>query len=132
MAYSNKRHEQNEAIIIGTYMSPFDPKDDLNNAAAYLLNALNTSEGTLYFIADMRALKISFADLVVGLAGAYATPDSPFSNPRVKTFTVATHDLIAFGVKAAAEQTQYGNADVKLYLTVEEALKDIQEDISKG
>jgi|GEM_PF-3012151 len=132
MAYLIKRHEQNESIIINTYVPPFDQENDLKVVADYLVDALNTSKGTLYVIGDMRALKIKFSDLVVGLAIAYADPNSPFSNPRIKAFTVATDDLLTFGANAVSEQAQYGNAAIKHYLTVEEALKDIQEDISKG
>lgn len=119
-----------EPIIVVTQKDPFDAVNDSMAVAAFLLDALEKSNGDLYLVGDMTGISISFSDLVAGMAAAYATPGSPYTNPRLKTFTVATSKLLELGAKAAAEQRQYGNANVKLYATRDEALNEIRKILS--
>lgn len=116
----------NEPIIIAVYTNPFNAVEDSNAVAGYLIDFLEKSKEQVYFVADMREINVTFSDLVSGLAVAYTTPGSPYANPRLKTFTVATDELISLGAKAVAEQRQYGRADVQLYNTVEAALTEIK------
>jgi hypothetical protein len=97
--------------------------------AAQLQTLLSNTNSNVYYIADMRKVKISFSDLVVGLAQAFANKSSPYANPRLKTYTVASDELIAFGAKAAAEQDQYNKAAVKFYPGVDEALVEIRREM---
>jgi hypothetical protein len=117
----------NEPIFVAKFSEPFNVVQDGSSVAAALQEALNNSSTTIYYIADMRDVKIQFTDLVAGLAQAYTDKSSPYVNPRLKTFTVANDTLIALGTKAAAEQEQYHKASVKLYSTVDEALTDIRQ-----
>jgi hypothetical protein len=116
----------NEPIIVAKFGEPFNAVQDGNTVATILQDALNNSDKTIYYVADMRDIKVQFADLVAGLAQAYSDKSSPYVNPRLKTFTVANDTLIALGTKAAAEQEQYGKAAVKLYATIEDALADVR------
>lgn len=120
----------NEAIIVATFSEPFDPAGDTGAVANYLQDSLKQSKGTLCYVVDMRGVKIKFSELVVGLAQAYTDKSSPYINPRLKTFTVANDDIIAFGTKAAAEQEQYNKAAVKLYADIDEALTDARSALS--
>lgn len=131
MGYSIN-HLSGEPVLIATFTEPFDAVSDGGAVAGSLINALNNRTETLYYIADMSGLQISFSDLVSGLAAAFATPGSPYTHPLIKIFTVATDELIGLGAKAAAEQQQYGKASVKFYPNVEEALKEIHMMVAKG
>lgn len=122
----------NEPITIVVQEDPFDPVNDSMAVAAFLIQWLEKTTGDLYLVGDMRGVNISFSDLVAGMAAAYATPGSPYNNPRLKTYTIATSELLELGAKAAAAQRQYGNANVKLYATPEEALAEIRAILSKG
>lgn len=99
--------------------------------AARLKDTLNSTSGDFYYVADMRAIQIQFSYLVSGLAQAYVDKNSPYSNPRLKTFTVAQDELIELGAKAAAEQAQYGQAAVTFYASVDEALAEIRKHIQQ-
>ncbi|MFN8527484.1 MAG: hypothetical protein U0670_02595 [Anaerolineae bacterium] len=116
----------NEPIIIAKFTEPFDSTKDTTGVALVLADTLNKITGKLYYIADLQDVQIQFSDLVIGLAEAYANKASPYSNPRLTTFTVASDMLIEMGAKAASEQQQYGNADVKFYAKVDDALAVIR------
>lgn len=122
----------NEPIIVAKFTEPFDVVADTSVVAARLQDALSSGSDNVYYIADMSEIKIQFSDLVSGLAQAYADKSSPYSNPRLKTFTVARDELIALGAKAAAEQKQYGNAAVQFYASVDEALAEVRQHIKQG
>lgn len=125
MSYTVEEKPELKAVLI-TYNAPFDSIKDTGGVAEYLMEALASRTEELHFVADFSGTKVSFGDLVSGMAEAYRTPGSPFSNPLLKTYTVANDNLIKIGVKAAAEQEQYGMASVKLYSSVEEALQDVK------
>lgn len=120
----------NEPIIIATFIEPFDPANDTGAVADYLQDALKNSSGTLCYIADMTKIKIKFSELVVGLAQAFADKSSPYVNPRLKMFTAGSDELMSIGTKAAAEQEQYNKASVKIYGSVDEALKEARQALS--
>lgn len=120
-----------QPILIAKFTPPFDPMKDSMAVAGQLLEFLDKTTGHVYYIADMRDIKIKFSDLVMGMSQAFTDPHSPYANPRVTTYTVAGDLLISLGVKAASEQQQYGRADVKLYKSVDEALAEIRKHMAK-
>lgn len=121
-----------ESVIIATFTNPFDAAVDGGAVAGHLIDILNNTTGDVYYIADMQGVDVSFSELVEGLAVAFTTPGSPYANPRLQTFTVATDDLLALGTKAVSEQQQYGKANVKLYSSVAEAQTEINRLMGKG
>lgn len=104
---------------------------DSTAVAIQLLEFLDKTTGPVYYIADMRDIKIKFSDLVMGMSQAFTDPHSPYANPRMTTYTVASDLLISLGVKAASEQQQYGKADVKMYKSVDDALAEIRKQMAK-
>ena len=126
MTYIIEEKPELKAVLI-VYEAPFDSIRDTGGVAQYLMEQLANRTEELHFIADFSGTKVSFGDLVSGMAEAYRTPGSPFSNPLLKTYTVANDNLIKIGVKAAAEQEQYGMASVKLYASVDEAMEDVKK-----
>ncbi len=126
MSHSIKKLS-NEPIVVAKFTEPFDVVNDTGTVAKYLQDTLVGSSGDLYYVADMSEIEIQFSDLVTGLAQAYTDKSGPYTNPRLKTFTVAKSELIALGSKAAAEQSQYGKAAVKFYPSTDEALAEIRK-----
>ena len=104
---------------------------DSTAVAVQLLEFLDKNPGPVYYIADMRDIKIKFSDLVMGMSQSFTDPHSPYANPRMTTYTVASDLLISLGVKAASEQQQYGKADVKMYKSVDDALAEIRKQMAK-
>lgn len=118
-------YRQDKNILISTFSTPYDPMNDTMSSIQEITKRLNETDKDLHYVADMRALNISFADLVSGLAQAFSNPDSVFANPRLKTYTVGSNTLIRMGSQAVAEQSQYGKIPIKLFSSVEEALQAI-------
>lgn len=121
-----------QPILIAEFTPPFDPMKDSMAVAVQLSEFLAKHEGHVYYIADMRKIKIKFSDLVMGMSQAFTDPHSPYSNPRLTTYNVASDLLISLGTKAANEQQQYGKADVKLFKTTEDALAEIRKHMAKN
>lgn len=121
-----------QPILIAKFTPPFDPMKDSMGVAVQLLEFLDKTQGRVYYIADMRDIKIKFSDLVMGMSQAFTDPHSPYANPRLTTYTVASDLLISLGAKAASEQQQYGRANVKMYKSVDEALAEIRKQMAKS
>ena len=111
-----------EPVVVGTLFNPYDPGPDVEGIAQELNKVLNETTGTMYYVADMSGLNVSFSELTVGLAQAFRTPGSPYANPRLKTFPVGSAAMIKFGVEAASQQSNYGKQQIQLYASREEAL----------
>jgi hypothetical protein len=122
----------NEPIVVATFGEPFDPKRDTVGASDELSKILAKTEGPLYYVPDLSAIKISFADLTIGLAEAFRKPDSAYHNPRLRTFTVGSDELVQVGVQAAAQQAQYGRAAVQYFTLLDAALTQVRAEIAKG
>lgn len=116
---------EDKNILVGTFSEPYHPINDSGASAEKLMELLQTKTGDIHYVADLREVEIAFSDLAIGMAEAFGNPNSPYINPRVKTYTVGSSALIEFGVKAATEQEQYGNIEIKLYKSVDEAFADI-------
>lgn len=112
-------------IVIAEFTEPFNAVEDSDAVAAYLNKFLNQHTGTVHYIADMSKINIDFSQLILGMAAAYKTPNSPYSNPRLKIYSIASDEMIILGTQASAEQEQYGKVDVRLYPDQAAALAEI-------
>lgn len=121
----------NEPIVIGTLSNPYDPAPDVEGISMALIQVLNETSETIYYVADMSDLNVSFSDLTMGLAQAFRTPGSPYANPRLKTLPVGSAGMIKFGVEAASQQSNYGKQQIKLYASVDEALAIARSEIAE-
>ena len=104
---------------------------DSTAVAVQLLEFLDKTQTKVYYIADMRDIKIKFSDLVMGMSQSFTDPNSPYANPRMSTYIVASDLLISLGAKAASEQQQYGRPNVKMYKSVDDALAEIRKQMAK-
>lgn len=118
------REKQN--ILIITFNDPFDVIADTATAEKEIKKRLDKNHDQLHYIADLSHVKVSFAGLVQGMAQAFTTPGSVFTNPKLINYTIIGDDqIMQLGAKAAKEQDQYGKIPIKLYGTVDDALKEI-------
>jgi hypothetical protein len=114
-------------VLIATNQEPYDPVADTMQIAAELQKRLDETTDDVYFISDLRHVKVTFSDLVQGMAAAFKTPGSVFANPRLKTFTVGNELLVQLGAKAATEQDQYGRVAISLHTSVESAIEAVKK-----
>lgn len=119
-------NKSDEQVIIATFAEPHDIVNDSIGVAEALLEALAATEGNLHYIANLSQIKINFGDLTLGMATAFRDPNSPYSNPRLKTYTVSTDMLAQLGTQAANEQEQYSGAqEIKIFDSVDDAMEAI-------
>ena len=126
----NIDYRENENTLIITYSNPLDIIQDTIVSMNEIRKILDSTDGDLYSIADMRGIEITFADLTQGMAQAFSTPDSVYANPRLTTYTVGDSELVRLGTEAVSKQDQYGKIAIKLYSSVEEALEAINQSTS--
>ena len=84
--------------------------------------------GHVYRIIDVREMNLSFSDMMVAMA-TDRKGEGTLDDSDVTTLYVGGGDLVAFGVKALAEQDQYGQLGVKLFASDEEAYAYVVEDM---
>ncbi|MCU0465484.1 MAG: hypothetical protein MUF38_13060 [Anaerolineae bacterium] len=118
-------NDPQKPIVIAKFTEPFNAVEDSDAVAAHLNKFLAKHPGIVHYIADMSKINIDFSQLIIGMAAAYKTPNSPYSNPRLKIYSIANDELIILGTQASAEQEQYGKVDVRLYPDQEAALAEI-------
>lgn len=116
-------------IVIATFSQPFDAVKDASVTAGYLHRLLSETNDDIHYIADLSALEIDFSDLVLGMTTAYASLQSPFYSPRLKTYTVGNTELVKVGAEAAADDARYG-ANVRFYRHISEALAEVERLVS--
>ena len=93
--------------------------------------ALSGIEGNvIYVIADVSQLSLSFGDIVQGLASAFSPSSDvrkvpPYDN-RVRAILIGSGTLIRL-VAAGGRQDQYGNRQLEVFETLDEALAHIRQ-----
>ncbi|NDJ63168.1 MAG: hypothetical protein GYB67_18760 [Chloroflexi bacterium] len=111
-----------EPIYYGVYDEPQNPVQDSQHVADKLSEVINSTTGPLVFIWDLSKITVSFSDLVIGLNDVFKRDaETPFTHPRVRAVTVSNDELVHFGTEAVGQE-QYGQADVKLVASLDEAI----------
>jgi len=119
-------HKPELNTLIATFTQPFAVARDATAITKVLQQWLADTDGEVFYIADMRQVTISLQELTQGLTIAFRDPQSPYANPRLKTYTIGSDILIRMGGKAAAQRDQYGQVNMEIYASLEEALEKIQ------
>lgn len=112
-------------IYFSRATNPFDPAKDSQGALAQLSKLLETVEGKIYIISDVRQLDAGFSDIVIGMAEAAANPNSPVRNERVVIVTLATGELQKLVIEWL-KQSQYGSIQQMLFDTEEAAIAHLK------
>lgn len=113
-----------EPIGVITYSEPVDFQEEPSE----IIRALIEHEEELqYVIHDIRELKFSFSDLVLGLAASFR-PNKPElrSEFGFNTVVVGSNTLIKLAVQSV-RQVQYGGRELLHFDTLDEALTHIKD-----
>jgi hypothetical protein len=123
----NIEYRPEHKVIIATSQEPYAPAEETIQIMGELQKRLTENKGNIHFVSDLRSVKISFSDLVEGMALAFRTPGSAFADPRVKVYVVGNQEFVDIGAKAATEQSQYGRVPIQVFNSVEGALEAVRK-----
>jgi hypothetical protein len=130
MAYTLEKLPD-EPIIILTVRDPLGTPAEHRKSHEEIVALINTIEGDVYRITDMRELNITFAQMVDRIAQeGKARAAGAMSDERIKGIVVGSHDMVRFGTQAVSQQ-QYGGLKVPLFETLNEALTYARTEIGK-
>lgn len=116
--------------ILNTITAPLDVGKDIPEMMGQANAMLKAIDGrVVYVIADVSNLSLSFSDIVQGLASALNPNRDAGSvqwyDPRVRTILIGSGTLLSLVVKST-RQDQYGNRQMELFETLDEALVHIR------
>jgi hypothetical protein len=114
-----------ENIIVITIVPPVVMPDDPANATKETMKFQKEQGTTICRITDFTQVKLSFADVIEGLA-----TDEAFRSPHVRSVVVGTDPMTKVGVKGYLE-APYGGLDVLLTPTREEAMRQARRLLSE-
>jgi hypothetical protein len=116
-----------EPIIFISIVPPFDPINDVTQAYSKAAQLSQTISGTVFMLSDVSTLSLSLDDLINGLAmlrGILPKED------RFRFIAITSDELAKFGVQAM-KQAQYGNTDIRVFPSLNEALAYIHGEQAK-
>lgn len=124
----------NEPIIIYHYPEKLANSHEITAALEEAIRVHQSkmdADPIIWVIHDTTDLKIDFGTVISMIATL--TKDGPegFDDPRLKVAAVTKSDLIRF-VARSTNQDQYGNWNVRVVETLEEAIACAREDIAKA
>lgn len=106
-----------EQIIIITIQPPVIMPDDPLGATEATLRFQQHQNTTICRITDFRPVRLTFADMIEGMAA-----DEAFRSPHVRSVVIGTDPMIKVGAQGF-RQAQYGGIEVMLVTTRDEALQ---------
>ncbi len=119
-----------EPIVLITMIPPINPTEDAPQASIEALKLKRETGGHVYRILDFSQIKLTFTDLVLGMAED-AHHEGGMTDPDVTTAFVGSGELVQLGVKSLTEQKQYGAVNpTRLFTSVDAALADVRAKIA--
>ena len=114
----------NEPIIIGTFYSSFNIKDDVITFIDDVRQLFDNADQNFYYVNDTRDLKINvFQDMVVAVNVATHGVTDVLRHPGLKEYLiVATDTLIKLSARGL-QSNAFGNINVRVFKTPEDALE---------
>jgi len=126
MPIENKQMPDNPNIIVSTATDPIDLSSDPQKSLGELQAMLASTKGTAHLIVDCLGVHPGFSDIVIGMATSSADPNSPLRSERLKTVIVAEGKIFESMV-VWFKQGNYGQLDMPLFKTVDEAIKFVKK-----
>lgn len=126
MPISNKQMPDDPNILVSTVTDPIDLSTDPQKSLGELQSMLASTKGTVHLIVDCLGVHPSFSDMVIGMATSSSDPKSPLRSERLKTIIVAEGKIFQSMV-TWHKQSNYGELDMPLFKTVDEALKFVKK-----
>lgn len=127
MTVEAKRHSELPVVHL-TMKQPIQMPDDVIFNATEGAKLKHDLGGHVYRIVDVRDLNLDFSNMMMGMSGDQGMEGS-LTDPDVTTLFLGDGDLVEFGVKALAEQDQYGKLNVKLFASEADVYTFIRDDM---
>lgn len=120
-----------EPIIISTMARDFNPHQNGEAFWNALAAAMEGEASPIYRITVLDGIEANFSDMMITLAEE-ARGDRPGStaDPRIRALLVARIPMAQLAVEGL-KQDQYGQLDVSLFTTLDEALDYARAEIKK-
>jgi hypothetical protein len=119
-----------EPILVTAVINPFKVSEEFPLYVEAVVKALDEASEPLYFISDAVGLKVTFGDVVSGLAFVTKGKVTYVNHKNMrKMIAIADSDLIRMAVNAVG-QKQYGEYVAQVYPTTEAALEDIRKELA--
>jgi hypothetical protein len=121
----------NEPILVTAVENPFKVSEEFPQYVEAVVKALDESPEPLFFISDATGLKVSFGDVVSGLAFVTKGKVTYVNHPNMRRMiAIADSDLIRMAVNALG-QKQYGGYRTEVYPSTEAALEAIRKELAE-
>ena len=125
MSIKVKTQPRDSLIIIEVH-PPIDIQVDPHEATDRTLEFQKQMNRHICRITDYTRVHLTFSDVVAGMAA-----DKAFSNPYVHSIIVGTDELVKLAA-TSFKNDQYGNVDVKIVATIDEALVEAKRLLQPG
>lgn len=120
-----------QPIVVLTVDAEYNVQRDMPNSRADLVEVLNTVSEPVFYILDLRNLSLSFNDVLMGAALGTRGEEASWRHPKLRDLLWVSHADV---IKAAAEglkSDEFGNVNIKLFTSTEEAVAYAQEQLKK-
>ncbi|MCD4685566.1 MAG: hypothetical protein K8S97_06490 [Anaerolineae bacterium] len=119
-----------EPIIICTYHEPFGAQD-LPQIFRQVSQFAAAMTPPIYRIIDNRGLDFSFSQMTLLMAEETRGTSGSISDIRIVAVIVTDNQLAQFGIDSMQEQEQYGQQQLSVFPTVDEALAYVRAEIAQ-
>ncbi len=122
---------KDEPITVYHYPEKLESNQEIRDAVIEATNHnQNLPDPVIWVIHNTTRLKLDFSTLVSALATLTMDGPEGFNDPRLRAAAVSSSELVKLAAKAAG-QRQYGNWQVVIFDTYEQALAHAREDLAR-
>ncbi len=121
-------HRSDLPVLIFTVVSHIKPPEDQELILKTVSDFKQKTGGHVYRVIDITGIKLDFGMMVASMGAERGQPGGA-DDPDVTTIFVATDEIAKIGAKSLREQPQYGQGDVRMASSVEEALDIVRQDV---
>jgi len=119
-------------ITVYHYPEKLESDQDLRDAVAEATkHNRDLPDPVIWVIHNTTKLNIDFGTLIIALSTLTRGGPEGFDDPRLRVAAVSSSELVKLAARSAS-QKQYGNWQVSIFDTYEEALTHAREDLAKA
>jgi hypothetical protein len=114
-----------EPVILVSFSPPFDPLNDVPQAYAKAVELSQSVQTMVFLLSDVSTINLSLDDLINGMAMLKN------ALPKFKDYRfigIGSSDMVKLAARAM-RQAQYGNVDVSLFSSLNDALARIRAEL---
>lgn len=119
-------------VLLGTIQTDYSITKDWAPGEAVVRQILDAQEEPLFYIADVRKLKLSLDDVIAGANVGSRGQDPIWHHPKIRgVYFISNLKIVELAAKGVNHPI-FGNTKVKVFDTVEKALEDIERVLASG